>query len=602
MPVVDLTALGRLVAAVDPAGLPALDGRWQHAADALTRLWVGEVWQRQLDVALRQIELAVTHQNLEALSSLQLPVVGEASLLAAMRSMAAAGAASVVAEARAQGAPADPPPPLAAFRLADWARSTARRLTDTFAATLATVALRLTRPGADPAEVAVGVRAHVAAMSDAGPRLVLGGALTQAQNLGRLAVYERPPQGWRVRMYADETLDGRTCKPCEEVSGTELPTPDAAALAYGGAGYIHCEGGARCRGTMIGIWTKLDAGDAFLQLHAPAPSRPPGPVRVDLVRLHALARQARRRHAGALRAFGIRVAPAARFDPGQPRDPHTGKWIHFDGAWIAEVVHTGGGDVQIGAGDDDTVTFGFDTPGTGRAAVHLGFSASLELSDLLAQVKAVETWKVGREQSVADFAGRRDGYAKDFVGITRTGEDAFDVELATGTGGAPPETVGTMTITRAEADRMWPVVSRMAGAQKVDTPVGRAATVIEKNGDVTASLPATGGERLDLTMSWQQADDVAEAITDEVARIDEFPVDGDGNPKYGPDDLVHRTTVALDRTEIYISSFGQYDNGGYLVAESSAHDWYLRLPAKIMESIGEAFQGTSGQASTIAEE
>jgi len=260
-----LAPLGRLVAVIDPAGIPALGDRWQRAVDDLVRFWLTGVQPEQLDAAVRQIELAAAHDNLEALTQLHVPVLGERELDAAMRELAAAGAAAVTAEAGAQGAPVEPAPPLASSRLADWARATARRLADAFAATLSREALRLLRPGAAPATVGAGVRTYAAALTDTGPRVVLGGALTLAQNLGRLSVYDRPPVGWKVRLFADETLDTSTCKLCKEINGTELPTLDAAMLAYGGAGYLYCLGRERCRGTMTGVWTKLDPGDPGVQ-------------------------------------------------------------------------------------------------------------------------------------------------------------------------------------------------------------------------------------------------------------------------------------------------------------------------------------------------
>ena len=111
-------------------------------------------------------------------------------------------------------------------------------------------------PGRAATDVIDGVRAYVGGLSDRPIRDAIGGALTRAQNLGRLAVYAGPkPAAWQVRMIADETLDTRTCAPCRAIDGTELPTPEAAMLAYGGAGYLYCLGGERCRGTVRGEWS-----------------------------------------------------------------------------------------------------------------------------------------------------------------------------------------------------------------------------------------------------------------------------------------------------------------------------------------------------------
>lgn len=330
---------------------------------------------------------------------------------------------------------------------------------------------------------------------------------------------------------------------------------------------------------------------------------------VDLARLRSLAADLQVRQQESLRrpVRGIAVmrlsssALCDKYNPQQPRDPHTGEWGFSDGAWIAETVRTAAGAVQIGAGDNDMVTLGFDAPGGGRASVALRLNTSGDLADLLSQAAAGDDgWKVGRERAVHEYNGKSSGYATSFVGITRT-EDGYHLEFASGTGGTPPEPAGVLAVTGAEAGRMVPVVDRLGGAQKVETDHGRAVTLVEKDGTVSASLPATGGKRLDLVMTPEQAGRVHEAIRDEVGYIDEYPQDGHGNPKYGPDDMVHRSTVQLDGTEIYISSYGQYDNGGYMIIESSAHDWYLKLPAGQTEDIGSALENTSGQALVIAE-
>lgn len=263
-----LWPLGRLVASVQAqsdGGLVALGRKWERSVDALTKRWGGEVSPQQLASAEQQIMHAVHTENLDALVNLAVPAFGEAALLDAMREMAAAGAASVVAEAKRQGVQLELPPPMASLRLADWARATARRVADAFAGGLGREALRLFRPGTPAEDVAAGVRAYADGLTDRGVRDALGGELTRAQNLGRLQTYAQPaPAGWTLRMFADETLDENTCKPCREVNGIALPTPEAAALAYGGAGYIHCLGGQRCRGTMIGVWAESGRGGADL--------------------------------------------------------------------------------------------------------------------------------------------------------------------------------------------------------------------------------------------------------------------------------------------------------------------------------------------------
>jgi hypothetical protein len=256
-------SIGRLLAATAArsGGLGMLGARWQRELDAAVKRWQAEVSPTQQASGERQIEHAIHSQNLAALRALAVPVLGDRLLLESMQTMAAAGAASVIDEARAQGVDLEVPPPMASVTLADWARLAADVLADGLAAGMAREAARLFRPGTTAAAVVDGVRAYLKSLTDRGLRDVIGGALTRAQNLGRLAAYAQRPAGWNLQLVADETLDSNTCKPCRKVDGTVLPTLDAAELAYGGSGYLFCEGGERCRGTVVGVWTKQSADE-----------------------------------------------------------------------------------------------------------------------------------------------------------------------------------------------------------------------------------------------------------------------------------------------------------------------------------------------------
>lgn len=75
----------------------------------------------------------------------------------------------------------------------------------------------------------------------------------QTYGAGRVGAAELIPDMQMV--YASELLDGNTCKPCSHADGREYPNIDAAMEDYPGGGpYRRCEGGARCRGTLIFEW------------------------------------------------------------------------------------------------------------------------------------------------------------------------------------------------------------------------------------------------------------------------------------------------------------------------------------------------------------
>jgi hypothetical protein len=118
-------------------------------------------------------------------------------------------------------------------------------------------ALRELGTGRPPSRVADAVRDWLNGLSDANARVQLGGALHGALNSARLTTFEHGPVG---ALYGHEVNDSNTCPPCREVNGRWLGNTDQMTTvvlsypegAYGG--YVHCQGGSRCRGTIFGVW------------------------------------------------------------------------------------------------------------------------------------------------------------------------------------------------------------------------------------------------------------------------------------------------------------------------------------------------------------
>jgi hypothetical protein len=82
----------------------------------------------------------------------------------------------------------------------------------------------------------------------------LKGMINEAVNQARTEVFtDASDDGNRITMYSSELLDANTCGPCMDIDGTELTEEDAFAL-YAGGGYIDCEGGGRCRGTVVATY------------------------------------------------------------------------------------------------------------------------------------------------------------------------------------------------------------------------------------------------------------------------------------------------------------------------------------------------------------
>ncbi|MGW4856962.1 hypothetical protein ACWEPZ_37700, partial [Streptomyces sp. NPDC004288] len=68
---------------------------------------------------------------------------------------------------------------------------------------------------------------------------------------GRVAVLEAAPTATYT---ASEVNDANRCGPCAEIDGTEFSGLDAVRAAYGAGPYRLCQGGIRCRGTVVARW------------------------------------------------------------------------------------------------------------------------------------------------------------------------------------------------------------------------------------------------------------------------------------------------------------------------------------------------------------
>lgn len=240
--------------------LDGLQQEWLDALDALLAAW-DDVLAEQYDTLVRQVREAVEAGNMAALSTLTAPDSGGAQLLTdAMVALAELSAARAAAEAAEQDVEVEPAVPTAET-LAAVAAVAAGILATGVALSAAREALRVAYPGADAERVAEQVREHLDALTDAQPRLQLGGALSDAQHQGRTATMRAAEQLLpdlsepSVAYYASEKLDEATCRYCREVDKRWLGNSlDDVMKEYPGGGYVRCEGRWRCRGQVVAVW------------------------------------------------------------------------------------------------------------------------------------------------------------------------------------------------------------------------------------------------------------------------------------------------------------------------------------------------------------
>jgi hypothetical protein len=228
---------------------------WLSALDDLLSEWSG-ILTVQYASLVSQIVAAIDQSDPAMLTNLSVPTgVATSTLTDAMIALAADAAEQFAVEAEDAGAPetvepVEPPE--------ETITAQATIITGLMAAGLASsaawAALRHVGTGETGKQVGAAVRDHLESLTDAQPRLQLGGALTAAQSAGRMAT-AAAADGPTSAYYADETLDQNTCSPCREVDGKWLGnTLGDVARLYPAGGYVDCEGGVRCRGQVVVVY------------------------------------------------------------------------------------------------------------------------------------------------------------------------------------------------------------------------------------------------------------------------------------------------------------------------------------------------------------
>jgi HK97 family phage portal protein len=249
-----------------PAGIPgtlpagagpdtgSVQSSWEAALAAILAAYPA-LSEKQQERIVDQIRHAVVSGDVLALAGVHADSTdAAASIEAVLVAIAADAAQQVVSEAADQDV-AIPTGHVARHSLAAVAQVTAATLATGLALSAVREALRVWGPGSSADDVAEQVGEHLASLTDAQPRLVLGGALSQAQNAGRSATMLAGPS---AALYADEVNDKARCGPCSEVNRRWLGNSDDPAQPwldmYPARGYVDCLGGDRCRGLVVAVW------------------------------------------------------------------------------------------------------------------------------------------------------------------------------------------------------------------------------------------------------------------------------------------------------------------------------------------------------------
>lgn len=243
---------------IDPRDidLDEVQRQFERRLDALLRDW-DEITARQRAQILDQVRSAITSNDIAALARLTVNT-GDAqdALVSAMTDMALEAAQQMSREAREQNVRVDPVASDTQV-FSDVAAALVFLLAQGLTNSAGREALRQWSVGTSGDDVARSVQEHLESLSDAFPRANLASALTSAQNTGRLNTALAGPV---ASLYASERMDKSTCGPCSAVDGkwlgnTDDPgTPARVEEVYPNGGYRYCEGGVRCRGTIVSVY------------------------------------------------------------------------------------------------------------------------------------------------------------------------------------------------------------------------------------------------------------------------------------------------------------------------------------------------------------
>ena len=244
-----------------------MDQAWQSAVSQALLSWKSSAYVVRSELR-SQITEAVNTDDLDSLSALEVSTDDAADVLASqMLTFAEAAGRQMQREAEAQGVDV-PEWDLsgdavlaggARDRMRAFARMTARVLGLRLISSASRNAMTSATEGRSGEDVANDVDGDLDDLSEAPEREALGGAMTAAQNYGRMAVLHAAPPG---SYFASEALDKNTCGPCREVDGKEFNSLKEAEAAYPNGGYVQCQGGNRCRGTMIATWEQGETASA----------------------------------------------------------------------------------------------------------------------------------------------------------------------------------------------------------------------------------------------------------------------------------------------------------------------------------------------------
>lgn len=183
----------------------------------------------------------------------------EDTIAAQLTTVAQHGADEALAEATRQGFPSHMLPAVDAATdettaaAAAHAARIATATVDRVVAPALEAAQRAATTGAPTTDVVAQAVTAAREASTAGVEDLARQGANVTHGIGRRDAQTAMPEP--VEVYASELLDKNTCEPCADLDGHDYATlADGLADYPGAGGYIACDGGSRCRGTLVLVW------------------------------------------------------------------------------------------------------------------------------------------------------------------------------------------------------------------------------------------------------------------------------------------------------------------------------------------------------------
>lgn len=220
----------------------------EHGEDLVGKLKKAK--EEQVAALVKAIEDA--GDDVEKLSQIRAPVLGADDIERAILEAAKAGETGAKGEAVAQGV-SSPKNPSARDEQAIRKRAVA--IANTMANSISTSASKeaVRRAGTMSAkDLATSMKGYLNDLSSAPIEKQARGVVSHGITDGRTRFMETNKP---TEIYASEIFDDNTCGPCGSVDGQQYDSIDAAKVDYPN-GYVGCEGGDYCRGTVVAVYNE----------------------------------------------------------------------------------------------------------------------------------------------------------------------------------------------------------------------------------------------------------------------------------------------------------------------------------------------------------